>query len=161
MLNKIIFICFAFCCTLTSCNKEDEAKKGLDPTIENLAGTWTLQKTERYWTNANGDTTQPKITYVVQPNSTVYVFKNDLQYTLTTRSVADDGTTSVSNNSGSFEIVEDTWDGAPAKFIDFNFNQSRKENLIQYIDSDYLEIWNFGESYGSYSYTTDFYVKIK
>ena len=73
----------------------------------------------------------------------------------------DDGSNTIYKKSGSFEIIEDTWDGVFAKFIDFNPNLSIKENLIQYIDSDYLEIWNFGESFGSYSHTTDFYVRIK
>lgn len=117
-----------------------------------------MQKTVRS-RNANGDTTQPKITYVTQPNTQFYVFKNDFGYTLTT--MLDDGSNTIYKKSGSFEIIEDTWDGVYAKFIDFNPNLSIKENLIQYIDSDYLEIWNFGESFGSYSHTTDFYVRIK
>jgi hypothetical protein len=144
---------------LFSCKKEKKQEnKGLIPTVENLAGTWTLQKTHQYVTKANGDVIPGGGTFAKEPNVNYYIFMSDGSYT--EKSMLQDGSNYVYTKNGSYKIIESNWDGEKVKHINFD-NYSKINNIIRFIDADYLEIYNYGGDNGLYSNTTDYYVRVK
>lgn len=156
MKNKIYLVCIALFIMLNSCKKEDEViKKGLAPTVENLAGTWTLQYSRTDYKDHKSEWTTSEI---AQPNTQVYTFNADLSYNLKTMST--DGLNTVYNKNGSYKIIESSLEAEMVKHINFD-NYGKIDNVIKHIDNDYLELYTIGGTSGITSRSYSYYVKIK
>lgn len=152
----LLFLSVAF--FFLGCKKEKVENKGLDPTIENVVGTWTLQQVEIYFTNNNGEVIPGGGITAEQPNTQVYTLREDLSFNLAV--TLTNGSGDVYNSTGSYKIVESSFNAKMVKH--FNFNNSQQiNNIIRYIDSDKLELYTAKDNNGSGQHTVEYYARIR
>jgi hypothetical protein len=151
---------FILIVVLFGCKKEKkEEKNGLIPSVENLSGTWTLQKSSQYFTNNNRVVIPGGGTFANQPNNNYYIFNSDGSFSLKT--MLQDGSNFVYSKNGSYNIIETSFEEKPMKEIVFDNDRKGIFVFIQYIDTEYLELHTVSNNYGSTSRYTDYYAKIK